>query len=401
MKILVADKFPEEACATLRSMGHEVDLRPATSAEDLGAALEQTGAQVLVVRSTKVSAAALAAGAALSLIVRAGAGVNTIDLKTASQRGIFVANCPGKNAIAVAELTMGLLLAIDRQIPDAVAELRAGTWNKKKFGKADGLHGKRLGLVGFGSIAREVATRAQAFGLSVSAWTPNLTEGRAASYGVGRFAELEDLLRECDVISVHVPYSDATHHLIGAEQLAMMKPGVILLHTARGGVVDDEALRAAAESGKVRAGVDVFDGEPGGGQAEFDNGLAKAAGVYGTPHIGASTTQAADATADEVIRIIRGYVELGVVHNAVNLVTDRPATHAIVVRHLDEVGVLAGVFDSLRRAGLNVKEMQNVIFEGNAAACATIIVEETPSAEALEELRGHDSVIAVDLRSTG
>ena len=237
--------------------------------------------------------------------------------------------------------------------------------------------------------------------MSVAAWTPNLTEARAASHGVGRFTELEDLLRECDVVSVHVPYSDRTRHMIGANELALMKPGAILLHTARGGVVDDDALRAAAEAGKIRAGVDVFDGEPGSGQAEFDNALARAAGVYGTPHIGASTTQAADATADEVIRIIRGYVELGVVHNAVNLVTDRPATHAIVVRHLDEVGVLAGIFDSLRRAGLNVKEMQNVIFDGNAAACATIIVEETPSAEALEELRGHDSVIAVDLRSTG
>jgi D-3-phosphoglycerate dehydrogenase len=400
MKILAADKFPESARATLVELGHDVDLRPATSADELPSVLAQTDPDVLIVRSTKVTATALEAASRLSLIIRAGAGVNTIDLSTASRRGVFVANCPGKNAIAVAELTMGLLLAIDRDIPAASAELAGGRWNKKKYGRADGLYGKRLGLIGLGAIARHVASRAQAFGLSVSAWTPTLDESRASRYGVGHFGRLDDLLRECDVVSVHVPLTDDTRHLIGEHELGLMKSGAVLLHTSRGGVVDDAALARAVSEGRVRAGVDVFEGEPGSGTADFDNALARAPGLYATPHIGASTRQAELAIADEVTDIIREYVESGAVRNAVNLVVDRPGRHAIVVRHLDQVGVLAGVLQSLRREQLNVKEMENVIFTGNEAACATIIVERAPSEKILTDLREHDSVIAVDLRST-
>lgn len=399
MRILVADKFPEAARDNLLELGYEVEMRPATSADELPSVLADTDPDVLVVRSTKVTQAALEAASRLSLIIRAGAGVNTIDLSTASRRGVFVANCPGKNAIAVAELTMGLLLALDRDIPAASAELKAGHWNKKKYGKAEGLYGKRLGLVGLGAIARHVARRAKAFGLSVGAWTPGLDERRAGRVGVGHFGSLDDLMRECDVVSVHVPYSSDTHHLIGARELELMKSGAILLHTSRGGVVDDTALRDAVEKGHVRAGVDVFENEPGGGEADFDNALARAPGTYATPHIGASTAQAENAIADEVVRIVHEYVENGSVDNAVNLVVDRPGRHAIVVRHLDQVGVLAGVLQSLRREQLSVKEMQNVVFTGNEAACATIIVERPPSAAILADLRAHESVIAVDLRS--
>lgn len=399
MKILVADQFPEHAREALEEMGNEVEFRPALSADELPAALSELAPDALVVRSTRVNQAAMEAGSALALIIRAGAGVNTIDLKTASARGIFVANCPGKNAIAVAELAMGLVIALDRRVPEASWELKQGKWNKKEFGKARGLYGRRLGLVGFGAIAREVAARARAFGMSVGAYDPYMDDLRAASHGVGSFGSLDDLLRESDVVSVHVPYTDKTHHLIGKAELAGMKPGAILVHTARGGVVDDEALRASVESGHIRAGIDVFEGEPSSGTAEFDSALAKLGGVYATPHIGASTSQAADAIAEEVVRIISDFTSEGTVHNAVNLVTDRPGRHAITVRHHDRVGVLAGVLDALRRADLNVKEMSNVIFSGNEAACATILVERPPSPEALAELRSHESVIAVDLRS--
>jgi D-3-phosphoglycerate dehydrogenase len=356
---------------------------------------------VLVVRSTRVGPPALQAAPHLSLLIRAGAGVDTIDVAEASRRGVFVANCPGKNAVAVAELTMGLLLALDRQIPDAVADFRAGRWDKKKYGRGAGLFGRRLGLVGIGTIGREVASRAQAFGMSVAAWDPALDETRAQSWGVGRFSSLADLLRESDVVSIHVPLSDATRHLIGEAELALLRPGAIVLHTARGGVVDDAALSRAVAAGRVRAGLDVFEGEPAAAQAEFPSPLAACPGLYGTPHIGASTAQAEEAIADEVVRIVRDYVDLGVVHNAVNLVTDRRAKHAIVVRHLDRVGVLAAVLDAIRRAQLSVKEMQNVVFQGNEAACATITIERSPTPALLAELRAHEHVIAVDLRSAG
>lgn len=399
MKILVADKFPADRGAALRDLGHDVTLSPGTSADELAAAVAAVDPHVLVVRSTRVGAEAIEAGRDLSLVVRAGAGVNTIDLAAASRHGVFVSNCPGLNAIAVAELTMGLLLAIDRRIPDAVAETRAGRWNKKEYGKADGLFGKRLGLVGVGAIGREVASRARAFGMVVSAWTPQFTDDRARRLGVARSSSLDDLLRDSDVVSVHVPGGPATHHLLGPERLALLRPRAIVLHTARGGVVDDEALRAAVAAGRLRAGVDVFEGEPGGSEGELSSALAGTAGVYGTPHIGASTDQAESAIADEVVRIVRDYGRQGVVHNAVNLVGDRPERHAIVVRHLDRVGVLAAVLAALRREQLNVKEMQNVVFVGNEAACATITVERAPSPALLTELRTDERVIAVDLRS--
>jgi D-3-phosphoglycerate dehydrogenase len=182
--------------------------------------LAQTGADVLVVRSTKVTGEAFDRATKLSLVIRAGAGVNTIDLDAASRHGVFVANCPGKNAIAVAELAVGLILASDRRLPEAVQDARQGKWRKKHYGKADGLYGKHLGLVGFGAIAREVAIRARAFGMRVGAFDPALNSSNAMAAGVDAFDSLEDLLRRSEVVSVHVPYNNATHHLIGAEQLA-------------------------------------------------------------------------------------------------------------------------------------------------------------------------------------
>ena len=167
MKILIADAFSEAHLSAFSRLGLDVDYRPQLSAAELPTAIAGVG--ILVVRSKQVSAATIDAGSALALIVRAGAGVNTIDLDAASRRGVFVANCPGQNAIAVAELTMGLLLALDRRLPDQVAELRAGKWNKKEFGKAAGLHGRTLGVIGTGSIGHAVIHRAQAFGMKVMA----------------------------------------------------------------------------------------------------------------------------------------------------------------------------------------------------------------------------------------
>jgi D-3-phosphoglycerate dehydrogenase len=399
MLVLIADKFPTQGREILARTA-EVVYRPELAEADLPAALAETHADLLIVRSTVVNAAAMHATPNLSLVIRAGAGVNTIDLKAASARGIFVANCPGKNAIAVAELTLGLLLALDRRIVDATLELRQGVWNKGKYGKARGIKGQTLGLVGFGIIAREVAVRARAFGMKLQCFEPfPLSQEVCDHFGITAVASLEALLRSSDAVSVHVPYNKSTHHLIGAEQMAWMKPGSILLHTARGGVVDDAALAEAVRSGHLRAGLDVFEGEPAESKTTYRGIAAELPDVYATPHIGASTDQAESAIAEEVLRIVHDYAAHGVVHHSVNL-ADRSARFSLVVRHLDQVGVLAGVLSALREEQVNVQGMQNIIFAGGDAGCATITFEQEPSPALLQRLRDHEAILAVELRAT-
>jgi D-3-phosphoglycerate dehydrogenase len=401
MRILIADKFSAIGQEALRGLGHEVIFDPGLGAGDLPDALDRQRPEVLVVRSTKVTDAALAAADELSLVIRAGAGVNTIDLESASRRGVFVANCPGKNAIAVAELAFGLILALDRRLCEANAELTAGTWNKKAYGKGKGIHGRRLGLVGYGAIARELATRARAFGMHVAAHDPFIDREHAARLEIEVVDSLDALLEASEIVSVHVPYRESTRHLIGARELALMPDGAILIHTARGGVVDDRALAEAVRSGRIRAGLDVYEDEPAESKAPFDNPLHELGDIYKTPHIGASTEQAAEAIAAETVRIIREFSERGAVPNVVNLDTERTGHHTLVVRHHDRVGVLAGILDSLRRHQLNVQEMSNVVFKGaEGAASATIVIENEPSAELLDDIRAHEAVLGVDLRST-
>jgi D-3-phosphoglycerate dehydrogenase / 2-oxoglutarate reductase len=399
MRVLIADKLPPSGVRAIADLGIEVIERPELQAADLPGALAESGAEILVVRSTKVTAEAFAAAPRLGLVVRAGAGVNTIDITAANRHGVFVSNCPGKNAIAVAELTLALILSLDRRIPDAVATMRQGLWNKKRFGQAEGLHGRRLGLVGFGHIGREVASRARAFGLVVEVFDPALDRGAADSHGVELAADLDTLLRGCDIISLHVPYGKATHHLIGGRELALLKDGALVVNTARGGVLDDGALAEAVRSGRVRAALDVFEDEPTGAEAPFASPVRELPGLYATPHIGASTEQAERATSAEAARIIDEYLRTGNVPSAVNLQRGRAARYAVVVRHRDRVGVLAGILGGLREEQLNVQEMQNVVFEGQETACASISLEKQPSAELLDRLRAQPDVIAVDLRA--
>src|SRR5690606_3603748 len=186
--------------------------------------------------------------------------------------------------------------------------------------------------VGFGSIAREVAHRAAAFGMRVLAWSRSLTDEVAEAHEAERAESLRALLAQSDIVSLHCPGGKQTHHLIGADELGAMKQGALLVHTARGGVVDDAALREAVASGRIRAALDVFEGEPEGGDAPFESPLRELTGIYGTPHIGASTEQAESAVADEVVRIVRDYLETGVVHNVVNICPPRPARWTVVVR---------------------------------------------------------------------
>ncbi len=395
MKVLIADQFPEAGRLAVERAGVEVAYDPGLSGAALTAAVGSTGADILVVRSTKVSAAALAAGR-LSLVVRAGAGYDTIDVPAASARGIYVSNCPGKNSIAVAELTFALMLALDRRIPANAADLKAGRWNKAEYSKARGLFGRTLGLVGLGRIGQEVLARAHAFGMPVAAWSPSLTPERAASLGVQPKGSPAEVAAACDVLSIHVALTDGTRHLIDRGVLEALRPGSYFINTARAEVVDQAALVEAVRDRGIRAGLDVFAGEPSGGVGTVAAGIFELDGVIGTHHIGASTEQAQEAIAEETVRIIREYVRTGRVPNVVNLAKKSPATHLLVVHHYDRVGVLSAVFSQLKHAGINVQETENVVFEGAAAAVARLHLDSAPPQKVLDAMRS-DSTDIIEL----
>jgi D-3-phosphoglycerate dehydrogenase len=394
MKVLVADAFPKERLADLAALGVEVEHRADVKAADLPAAA--AGAGVLVVRSKQVTAEVFERASSLSLVVRAGAGVNTIDVAAASRRGVYVANCPGQNAIAVAELAVGLLLALDRRIPDNVAALREGRWEKKAFGEAGGLFGRALGVAGLGAIGLAVVSRAQALGMKVHAWSRSLDEERAKALGVTRAPDLRTLAARVDALSLHLPLKPETRGAVSRAVLEALRPGAILVNTARAEVVDQEALLELARAGRIRVGADVFAGEPEGGKGTFNSELAKLPNVYGTHHIGASTDQAQDAIARETVRIVGSFVRGGAVPNCVNVAKKTPAHARLVVRHEDKVGVLANVLGAIREAGINAQTIENTVFDQAQAACCTIELDDKPSDDLLARIRAPKEIIFVD-----
>jgi len=377
MRVLIADKLPDRARTRLAAAGFEVRAAPTLSGDTLREHLAAWPADVLVVRSTKVTHAHLDACPSLGLVVRGGAGVNTIDLAACSAHGVFVANCPGKNAVAVAELTFALLLAIDRHVVRGDQELKAGQWNKGAHAKARGLAGRTLGLLGMGSIGQEVRQRAAAFGMPVVAWSRSLTPARAAELGVRFAATPEEVARQADILSVHLALTPETRGLVGESILGALPHGAVFLNTSRAGVVDTEALLTALDQRDLCAGLDVFPDEPSAKEGPFASPLARHERVVGSHHIGASTAQAQQAVADEACRIIEHFRDDGQVHNCVNRMVDSRATHRVVVRHCDRVGVLASVLGALSEAGVNVQEMENLIFPGGAAI-ARIQVSSAP-----------------------
>jgi len=399
MKILIADKFEESGRIGLRTLGCDISFQPDLKDEALVDAIGKVQPDVLIVRGTKVTESMLAAGP-LKLIVRAGAGYNTIDVAAASRRGIYVSNCPGKNSIAVAELAFALILALDRRIADSVIALRAGEWNKKEFSKARGLFGRTLGLVGVGKIGQEMIPRAKAFGMPVVAWSRSLTPEKAESLGVERKDSPLDVARAADVVSVHVALKPDTKLMIGAEFFSAMRDGAYFINTSRGETVDQQALVDAMHAKGIRAGLDVFATEPTSAVADFEDPIANETHVYGTHHIGASTDQAQEAIAAETVRIVKSFKETGQVPNVVNLAQRTPATHRLVVRHRDRPGVLAQVLEAIKAEHINVQEMENIVFEGAEAAVARINLDKAPSSATLERLRaGNNDIIELGLLS--
>lgn len=398
MKILFADAVDASRVASLETDGHECRLDASLSADDLPAAIGD--AEIVVVRSTKVTGAAIAAASNLSLIVRAGAGTDNIDKAAASDAGVYVCNVPGRNAVAVAELTMGLLLAVDRHIADGAADLRAGTWNKARYTNAEGLAGKTMSIIGLGDIGLAVAERAKAFGITVQAERkPGRTDAalaRIRSVGVRLVDDRAELLSTADIVSLHVPKGQDTTNLVDADFIAALPDGCIILNTSRGEVVDESALLEGLDNRGMRAGLDVFANEPSSSTGAFVSELAAHHAVVGSHHIGASTTQAQESVADGMVEVIHAYAS-GSMINCVNMASAGSGASCVSVRHRDQVGVLAKILNAISGNGHNVEQMQNQLFAGGDAAVATINVDGVPSKMTLEAIQAIDDVIAVSI----
>lgn len=395
MNILIADKLSETAVKNLEEEGFKVKMMPDLGADDLPQEIEPY--DILIVRSTKVNAKTIQNGKNLSLIIRAGAGVNTIDIEEASRLGIHVTNCPGKNTAAVAELAMGLIISADRRIADCTEDIRNGKWNKKLYSKAAGLKGKTLGIIGVGAIGKALANGAKAFGINIIAWSRSLTEEKAEELGIGFCKTPIDVAKNSDIISVHLAANNDTKKMINKDFFSKMKDGAIFINTSRGEIVDTNALKDAINTKNVKAALDVYENEPGSSSTEFED-VVLAKMITGTHHIGASTEQAAEAIAAEAVRIVKVFVENGQPPNVVNLRTKSETNINLVVRHFNKVGVLAGILDEIRSAGINIEEMQNSVFNGGKAAVCTIKLDAKPEKDLIAKILENSDIINVSLK---
>ncbi len=400
MHIVLVDSSEDHFVAELEGLGHSCNSLSVTEREAL--VDNVADAEVIIVRSTVISADAIAAAPHLGLIVRAGAGTDTIDVDAASAAGIYVCNVPGQNAVAVAELTMGLMIAIDRRIPAANADFANGVWDKTGYSNARGLKGQALAILGLGNIGFEVASRAKGFGLSLHA----LQASDRSATATQRIDELDiqihgtqrELLGAADIVTIHLPLNPDTQNLVNTDFLSLMQPGAMLINTSRGGLVNEQDLLKAMNERGIRAGLDVYTSEPKSGTAQWTSPFSGHPNFVGTHHIGASTAQAQNAIENGVLQTIKEY-ELGLPPNCVNIASRPLGECALAVRHRDEVGVLAGVLACLRSAGINVQQMRNEIFDGSgtSAAMATIRVSQTPTASTLETLENLDHVLRIDV----
>ena len=395
MKILIADKLSPKANAALEKIGADITSSPNLKAEELSEAIGN--ANVLIVRSTKVFAETIEAGKSLELIIRAGAGVNNIDLEKASNSGVYVANCPGKNSDAVAELALGHIIACDRRIVDASIDLRSGNWKKKAYQNAAGLKGRTLGIIGLGSIGNTLAKLAKGLNMNVIAWSRSLTPDKADKLDLIYCESITEVAANADVVSVHLAMTPDTKHLLNNYFFNKMKDGAIFVNTSRGEIVDTLALRKAIDEKALRVGLDVFENEPGSGLAGFDQ-VDLAGSITGTPHIAASTNQASEAIANEVVRIVDSLIKTGKPINAVNSRDKTEDGTILMIRHYNRVGVLASVLDALREAEINVEDMENNIFNGSAAAIASLKLDKTPSEDVINEISSNEFIIQISIK---
>jgi D-3-phosphoglycerate dehydrogenase len=329
-RVLIADKLEPAGLDLLAKAGVEVDNRPGLKGDDLKAALQASDA-VICRSQPKITADLLENPGKLKAIARAGVGVDTIDVPAATRKGVVVMNTPGGNTVSAAEHTVALMMALARQIPAADAAMKAGRWDRNKF-LGTQLAGKTLGVIGLGRIGLEVARRAMGLDMRVIGFDPFVASARAAELGVQAAPNIDALLPECDFLTLHLPLTPETKHLIGADRLARLKPTARVLNVARGGIIDEQALADALKAGAIAgAAVDVFAVEP----APADNPLRAAPNCVLTPHLGASTVEAQENVAVEAAQLILDFLLRGQVANAVNMAALDPAELAALRQHLD------------------------------------------------------------------
>ncbi len=398
MKILVACHLPDFALEELRALSSELSYRPEIRPEELREAIRGVG--ILVVDGRRVSPEVLARSDTLQMIVRAGPGRGDVALAEASAQGIFITHCPDQHAQAVAELAFGLVLALDRRIVENTLALRAGRWNRAEFGVGRGLAGRTLGLLGYGTIGREVAQRGRAFGMRVLVCcpTPGADEGEPATV---RFCNWpREVARESDVVVVVAGASEAESRvLVDADFLESMREGALLVHVGQAGTVDENAVARIAPVRNLRVAMDVFTSEPIGDATRIRNKLWESPNVIGTQHIGPLTDQARHATAAEVVRVVRTFLVSGEVLHCLNLLEHSPATWQLMLRVRDAVGVMASILEAIRADGVNAEEVSSRVFLGARAAWCAISLDERPSNEALNAIRALKDVLYLELRA--
>jgi D-3-phosphoglycerate dehydrogenase len=351
MKIIVADDLPPSAIDLLRAEDWEVDARSGRAAAQLRT--DVADAEAIVVRSaTKVTADLIAAAPRLRAIARAGTGVDNVDVEAASARGIVVMNAPGANSISVAELAMAQLLALARRIPAADASMKQGKWDKKAF-LGEEVRGKTLGLAGLGRIGQEVARRARAFEMTIIAHDPFISGQIARDLRI-ELVTLDELLERSDFLSLHMPSTPQTHHIINAERLANAKKGLRIINTARGDLIDESALADAIERGHVGgAALDVFEVEP-----TADHRLQMLPQVVASPHIAASTREGQELVGVETATALRDYLKTGVIRNAVNFPSLAPEEYRKLQPFADvaqRLGCLLGQGGAARIEGVSLR----------------------------------------------
>ncbi len=316
MKILVCDPVSPKGIALLQQRPEfEVVVLPKRLSEAELLPLVKDVVAMVVRSETKVTRKVLEAAPLLRVVGRAGVGVDNVDVDAATQRGVVVMNTPGGNTVSTAELSFAMILSLARKVPQAYSSMTAGKWDRKQFQGTE-LSGKTLGVLGLGRIGSEVARRALAFGMQVVGYDPFLTEERAKALGIELVADLDDVYRDADFITVHMPVTDQTRGMLNAAAFARMKPKVCLVNCARGEIIVENDLVAALDSGKVAAAaLDVFATEP----LPAEHPFRKHPGITLTPHLGASTSEAQEKCGIEVAQVIAAYLVTGEVRNAVNL----------------------------------------------------------------------------------
>jgi D-3-phosphoglycerate dehydrogenase len=393
MKLLVACTLPDWTLDELSGLGVELVNARDVPAEKLTRHMK--GVAILIVDRRRVSPEVIAAGDGLQMIVRAGAYCSNIAVEEASNQGVFVSNCPYTDAPSIAELVMGLAVALDRRVPENAAAVRAGQPMTPDQIDARGLTDRTLGILGFGPTGRHVADLARAFRMKILAWSPSL-ESQSVP-GVEWCAFPRELARRSDVVYVHGYQESYDAPLVESVFLENMRPGSLLVHVGFAGVLDETAVAHAVESGRIRIASDLHLAAGDTGRAKLR--LTDVPGSILTQRLAGSTEQARAAVAAEVARVVRHFLVTGEAMNVVNLLERSPATWQLVLRLRDTVGVMASIMDAIRTDGINAEEITSRVFSGARAVACSIALDERPSNETLEAIRRLPGVLHSELRA--